>query len=379
MTVQFSDKTQNYECTDCDGFCCRNGNRITVSTKKKEQLLSLEAVRETLQEKNVAFSEYPLQADLWYLPIEELNGKQRCAFLDKEDLCVIHNQHGHEAKPDICKAYPFSYVEGQEEKQLAYTFQCKSIRENYGKPLAEVFINDDQSFKGQLLPGKLPLRQIDEEECSQIDYLAVWEEVRKTFEETGTPEKVIIQHLTQINGNFSQEAFHRSVPVLFSFFWNISIFAEPVTSNFSKEWFQAFETCLKKLDLKDQEMEREALNPAFWKSLQIYHQKVPFLLQDDRAEELLQRYFLHVIDRKIFLMKSPSLFLALTSLLYCWEFIKLHTKILSIIAQEEAGVSKKSLEQAIIDTEGNFAFHKLAGENLYPQNIEKTILPLFIK
>ena len=91
----------------------------------------------------------------------------------------------------------------------------------------------------------------------------------------------------------------------------------------------------------------------------------------------MKRYFLHLIDRKLFILKSPSFLLALVSLYYAWEFLTLHTKILSITAKEDS-ISYETLQQAIIDSEGHFTFHKLAGDNLYPPPIEEKTLLLLI-
>ncbi|MBF0275477.1 MAG: hypothetical protein HQK84_09625 [Nitrospinae bacterium] len=59
-----------------------------------------------------------------------------------------------------------------------------------------------------------------------------------------------------------------------------------------------------------------------------------------------------------------------------WELLKLQSKILSIVAQEKE-ISQETIHKAIHDVEGNFAFHKLSGANLYPKEIEDKIIRYF--
>jgi lysine-N-methylase len=60
-----------------------------------------------------------------------------CAFLEPDDLCLIHKVQGLHAKPGPCKQYPFHFVRTPDEVAVSLDFACSSVLADEGAPLRE--------------------------------------------------------------------------------------------------------------------------------------------------------------------------------------------------------------------------------------------------
>lgn len=110
----------------------------------------------------------PAEAALQVLPIEELNriagnataaavtapnaqgptalkmarkGCGECSMLTAEKLCAIHSLAGEQAKPAVCREFPWRYTETPGGVYAGLSFVCPSVRKNRGQLLSEQVTN----------------------------------------------------------------------------------------------------------------------------------------------------------------------------------------------------------------------------------------------
>jgi lysine-N-methylase len=60
-----------------------------------------------------------------------------CVFLTPQGRCRIHEVHGYDAKPRICKTFPLQVVPVENSAILTTRRSCPSAAQNKGRPLAE--------------------------------------------------------------------------------------------------------------------------------------------------------------------------------------------------------------------------------------------------
>lgn len=91
----FPDRAYHYDCAKCDALCCR-GHGIGTAAKDTPDLLT----------------RYPELA--WAATRNGRDGSDftnptgGCFFLTAENLCKVEQDHGRDAKPGVCVAFPFN-------------------------------------------------------------------------------------------------------------------------------------------------------------------------------------------------------------------------------------------------------------------------------
>ncbi len=124
---------QKFECRDCPARCCRSGWAIPVSPETAHFILHDEELRQRLTGRG------PAILASGTLPMVERERVLQCVFLDDDLLCAVQKKHGHSAIPEACQAFPFGFMKDEQQRPVAQLSRyCPSIRDNYGKPLAEV-------------------------------------------------------------------------------------------------------------------------------------------------------------------------------------------------------------------------------------------------
>lgn len=122
----------NYTCTQC-GRSCRMFHEITVDRVSRERLFSLDyrpLMREGQQEKTpLVPSPVNPEREMLHLP------DGRCVFQAETGLCNIHSAHGEQAKPQVCQDFPFRFVETPAGIFVGMSFACTAVQENYGAPV----------------------------------------------------------------------------------------------------------------------------------------------------------------------------------------------------------------------------------------------------
>lgn len=91
----FPDRVYHYDCAKCDALCCR-GHGIGTAARETPALLS----------------HYPELA--WTATRNGREGSNftnpagGCFFLTSDNLCRVEQEHGREAKPGVCRLFPFN-------------------------------------------------------------------------------------------------------------------------------------------------------------------------------------------------------------------------------------------------------------------------------
>jgi len=60
-----------------------------------------------------------------------------CVFLTADTRCAIHAHLGYRRKPQVCKEFPYSFVETPEGVAVGVSFACTAVRAHHGRTLAE--------------------------------------------------------------------------------------------------------------------------------------------------------------------------------------------------------------------------------------------------
>ena len=60
-----------------------------------------------------------------------------CVFLAADERCSIHRHLGAAAKPQVCREFPYSFVQTPDGVAVGVSFACTAVRAHQGRPLAE--------------------------------------------------------------------------------------------------------------------------------------------------------------------------------------------------------------------------------------------------
>jgi Fe-S-cluster containining protein len=61
----------------------------------------------------------------------------RCVFLDTDGLCIVHKELGAEAKPHMCRQFPYLPARTWVDDRISVNFGCPSVQDAHGVTLAE--------------------------------------------------------------------------------------------------------------------------------------------------------------------------------------------------------------------------------------------------
>lgn len=141
------DPLTRYDCVSC-GLCCSGELAVQASTEEKriiEQLPWDEL--EPQQRIEPRFEQ--VGAELWRIP-KRPGDPPRCLFLDEQQRCVIHAHWGAQAKPAMCRRFPFQHVGSDEAVWVGASFGCPGVTGGQGRPL-EAHIEDLRAIFAQPL------------------------------------------------------------------------------------------------------------------------------------------------------------------------------------------------------------------------------------
>lgn len=117
-----------FSCTMCGG-CCGGTNIGPVS---EAVLQGLKPHMEALEKKTRATSGlfFTLPKDgggASHTLCRQTRGS--CVFLNDDDLCTIHDEHGAEAKPDDCRLFPWMFVATPKGIAVSLQMECRGFNE----------------------------------------------------------------------------------------------------------------------------------------------------------------------------------------------------------------------------------------------------------
>ncbi len=138
------------------GACCRNDWLIGVE----------EAARARLEAVDWTRLQPPLPPGPKFQPLPfTLPGGERatfarrpdgaCVFLEPDERCGIHTRLGAAAKPQVCREFPYSFVETPDGVAVGLSFACTAVRAHQGLPLAA-----QQAEIREVLAGSTRVRRL---------------------------------------------------------------------------------------------------------------------------------------------------------------------------------------------------------------------------
>lgn len=135
MRLQVIDPSVKFSCSAC-ALCCQQPWHTTIEPEKLPAIDALDWG-----------AEFPaLAGKALYRTVRE-NGKAvhhlakgegtRCIFLDTDNLCIIHKKLGFDAKPHMCKQFPFIPARAWDADYVSANYGCKAVQEQSGRPMTE--------------------------------------------------------------------------------------------------------------------------------------------------------------------------------------------------------------------------------------------------
>lgn len=134
MRLQVIDPNAHFSCGSCT-FCCDQPWHTYIEADKAEALHKHD------------FSKYPqLAGKTFYHKSREADegyhilGKgegTKCLFLDTDGLCIIHKEMGAEAKPMMCRQFPYLPGRNFTDDRVSVNFGCPAVQAQSGPPLTE--------------------------------------------------------------------------------------------------------------------------------------------------------------------------------------------------------------------------------------------------
>ncbi|MCO6354907.1 hypothetical protein GBO14_09280 [Pseudoalteromonas shioyasakiensis] len=108
----------------CENNCCYNWN-ISLNDETYQRYISLNDIKiKELAESHTTV----LDANTGMRRINKINNG--CVFLETNNLCYIHKQHGEQSIPNICKVYPRSYIQEEDILSLSLSISCPEAARN---------------------------------------------------------------------------------------------------------------------------------------------------------------------------------------------------------------------------------------------------------
>ena len=146
MRLQVVDDAVRFSCGSCTA-CCDQPWRTMIEASKAQaldehdfnaypQLAGKEFYHKSKAQRNPRHGQPDTNRPEPLYPLAKGEGT-RCLFLDSDGLCIIHKELGPEAKPNMCRQFPFLSARNWVEDRVSVNFGCSSVQENAGQPLEE--------------------------------------------------------------------------------------------------------------------------------------------------------------------------------------------------------------------------------------------------
>jgi len=138
------------------GACCRNDWLIGVDDGARARLDAVDWTR----------VDPPLPPGPKFRPLPfVLAGGERatfarrpdgaCVFLEPDERCGIHTRLGAGAKPQVCREFPYSFVDTPDGVAVGLSFACTAVRAHQGRALSE-----QQAEIREVLAGSTRVRRL---------------------------------------------------------------------------------------------------------------------------------------------------------------------------------------------------------------------------
>lgn len=134
MRLQLLDESARFSCGSCTA-CCDQPWRTMIEADRA-QALDRHDFSAYPELAGKTFHRKPSDGRNGYLELAKGEGT-RCLFLGSDGLCIIHKEMGPDAKPSMCRQFPFLPVQTSSDDRVSVNFGCSAVQEHSGQLLSE--------------------------------------------------------------------------------------------------------------------------------------------------------------------------------------------------------------------------------------------------
>lgn len=148
-----------FQCSSC-GNCC-NGWPVPLTQSDVDRIGTLPAIRVTSESgADAMFRKLPGGDDKLraFTHTLEKQSDGRCQYLSPDNLCQLHTQHGPEAKPAMCRLFPYSFTRTPDGTFVYVSFASSAALFNHGALLSDqaALVNEQLSIFDSLFGKSMP-------------------------------------------------------------------------------------------------------------------------------------------------------------------------------------------------------------------------------
>ncbi|MHC4442647.1 MAG: YkgJ family cysteine cluster protein [Planctomycetota bacterium] len=144
MRLQVLDESVKFSCGSCTA-CCDQPWRTSIEADKAHAL-SQHDWSTYPQLENISFYHASTDGREGFYELAKGEGT-KCLFLDTDGSCIIHKEMGAEAKPNMCRQFPFFPAQTWTEDRISANYGCPAVQNQNGTLLTE-----QQSEVAELVP-----------------------------------------------------------------------------------------------------------------------------------------------------------------------------------------------------------------------------------
>ena len=134
MHLQVLDESVRFSCGSCTR-CCDQPWRTLIESDKAAALDAHDWSRYPQLTGTTLYTRPNQKSEELY---ELAKGDRlRCVFLDDDGLCIIHKELGPQAKPHMCRQFPYLPARTWIDDRISVNFGCPSVQNTHGVTLEE--------------------------------------------------------------------------------------------------------------------------------------------------------------------------------------------------------------------------------------------------
>ncbi len=122
---------QNYDCVQC-GRSCQGNLQVRADPFFEKEMRKSPLAESYTKETGLR----PIHRGEEGFRVLRRQDEQ-CIFLDQDNLCKVHAEHGSEAKPLACRLFPFSVTPTPDGYFVRLSFYCTAVKANHGRQAIE--------------------------------------------------------------------------------------------------------------------------------------------------------------------------------------------------------------------------------------------------
>lgn len=176
----------NFECSGC-GNCCFSWP-VPLTGNDVERLGKL------VGPESLSLRKLPVSNDngAHYTHSLEKRPDGRCAYLTQDNRCSLHADFGAEAKPSMCRLFPYTFTPTPSGVYASLSFASTAVLQNGGRPLNEQTETIERQWRlfRELMPNHAPdwnsIQIADGMPISWQEYLRIEEQMLPLFHPNST-------------------------------------------------------------------------------------------------------------------------------------------------------------------------------------------------